>query len=173
MTSLEAELRRLRDAVDRRFTQLSGSVDARFIPVASTFNTLTDFEPAVAPYDGGPFLTDGTPWTATITSNVIGKDGNGLRISFVMDEGASRQIDVHDHEYFAGSWLPLSGNVGVHVMQENPPFFAPLTVLDLEMAINASSSLAFVSTADASPSKILNTTDNGFSGSFSGGSDFR
>lgn len=113
--------------------------------------------------------TNGTNWTATLTWQQLGVIGNGKILDVRFDVGPS-SAEIRDNERHNGTtWIAAAGTVGVWISSD---IGDPLTVGTIEAAINASSTLAQVTTADASPSKevdysLMDATSN--SATFSGG----
>jgi hypothetical protein len=98
-----------------------------------------------------PVQTSGTNWTATFQAVGLGELGNAvtLRLAFVVGTGS---IDVRDHFAFdpaTSSWSPAVGTIGVLVT-------GTPTVAQLEAAIVAGTDLATLSSADGTPSKVVN-----------------
>ena len=115
-------------------------------------------------------LTDGTEWAATLTWSTPGIGGNGKRLSLRFDVGAPA-VEVRDNSSntTGNAWLSDIGTVGVHVTGD---VGLPVTIADLEAAINASSALVQVTTPDPSPLKEIDmsTLDTAeLIGSFTGG----
>lgn len=106
--------------------------------------------------------TSGTVWTATWQAAAAypGEMGNALTMSLAFEDsaGAAFSVDVRDH--FAWShaiqrWIEDIGNVGVRVLCRSG---SSPTVAQLEAAIVAGTTLVTLSSADATPSKIVNAT---------------
>lgn len=116
-------------------------------------------------------ITTGTPWTATLSWGALGTVGNGKVLDVRFDIG-SGTVEVRDNQRSDGSgggWQAAPGTVGVLVLADAG--FA-VTVADIEAAINASSALCDVTTADPSPTKeidigIMETAN--VAGTFTGG----
>lgn len=113
--------------------------------------------------------TTTTPWAATLTWHTLGTGGNSGDIDFRFDQG-SAGVEVRDgHAHTGAAWVAAPGTIGIRARSD---LGDPLTVGTIEAAINASSSLAQVTTADPAPTKeidygLMDTTN--CSGTFSGG----
>ncbi len=101
-------------------------------------------------------LTDAGEWDAVITWAVVGEapNGNTFQITFV--DGAS-DVEVRDNQSFnsfTSLWSAAVGTVGVLVSYDITGT-SDITIGDIEDAINATSLLCSVTTADRTPTKLV------------------
>lgn len=100
----------------------------------------------------GAVVTNAADWTATLTWQQLGTVGNGKILSLRFDTGVAN-VEVRDNEDPAlGTWAAAPGTVGVHVHADVGD---PVTIGELEAAINAGPALVQVTTADPSPTNEL------------------
>jgi hypothetical protein len=117
--------------------------DAYTPAVAATLRT-SALTPTVATASGD--------WTAILTWAALGVVGNGKELDVRFDAGA-QSVEVRDNERcLNGTWTPESGVVGVLVRAD---VGLPVTVGEIETAINAMSALCSVTTPDPSPSNEI------------------
>jgi hypothetical protein len=100
--------------------------------------------------------TSGTVWTATWTAALPGVMGNAITMSVGFDDGTPFAIDVRDHfawDRCLQRWREDVNNIGVRVVCRTG---SSPTVAQLETAIVAATTLATLTSADPTPSKIIN-----------------
>lgn len=115
--------------------------------------------------------TSGTPWAATLEWRTVGIDGNAKQLKIRFDTGLPL-VEVRDNESnpFGSGWSAEPGVVGVLVHAD---IGYPVTIGEIEAAINGISTLVRVTIADPSPANEIDigTLDTALcTGTFSGGS---